>query len=158
MAKLGQAGTYLCPTLTTFYDGAPDTVDGGVAPSARHRALLAAARRHGVRLLAGTDAGLPTSPAGLALFTELRYMAAAGLGPYEALRTATVIAGKFAEQYVPGMPRTGVVEAGAAADLILLPADPRSNLEVLSTIQGVMVGGRWLDLRQRTPPQVPNDH
>ena len=158
MAKLARAGTYFCPTLTTFYDGAPHTVDGSAAPSARHRALLAAARRHAVRLLAGTDAGLPTRSAGVALLTELRYMAAAGLDPYEVLRTATVNAGKFAEQYVPGMPRTGVVEAGAAADLILLPADPRSNLEVLSTIQGVMVGGRWLDLRQRTPPQVPNDH
>ena len=158
IAKLAQAGTYFCPTLTTFYDGAPDTVHGSVAPSARHRALLAAAGRHGVRLLAGTDAGLPTRSAGVALLTELRYMAAAGLRPYEALRTATVNAGKFAEEYVPGMPRIGVVEAGAAADLIFLPADPRSNLEVLSTIQGVMVGGRWLDLRQGIPPQVPNDH
>ena len=71
---------------------------------------------------------------------------------------ATKLEQADSKQYVPGMLRTGVVEAGAAADLILLPADPRSNLEVLSTIQGVMVGGRWLDLRQRTPPQVPNDH
>jgi imidazolonepropionase-like amidohydrolase len=158
MTKLAQAGTYFCPTLTTFYDGQPDTVDGRVAPTARHRALLAAAGRHGVRLLAGTDAGLPTKPPGAALITELGYMAAAGLRPYEALRTATVNAGKFAAQYVPGMLRTGVVEAGAAADLILLPADPRSNLEVLSSVQGVMVGGRWLDLRQGTPSQVPGDH
>jgi imidazolonepropionase-like amidohydrolase len=161
MAKLAQAGTYFCPTLTTFYDGEPDTLGGGdlkVRPSARHRALLVAAKRSGVRLLAGTDAGLPTKLPGAALITELRYMAAAGLPPYEALRTATVNAGRFAEQYVPGMLRIGVVEVGAAADLILLPADPRSNLGVLSSIQGVIAGGRWLDLRRGTPHQVLGDH
>jgi imidazolonepropionase-like amidohydrolase len=150
MAKLAQAGTYLCPTFTTFYDGDPDTAEGGDSrPSARHRAMLAAGRRHKVKLLAGTDAGLPARQPGIALITELRYMVAAGLRPYEALRTATVNAGNFARRYVPGMARVGVVEIGSAADLILLPADPRSDLGALSRVEGVMVAGRWLDLRHK---------
>ena len=42
MAKLAQAGAYLCPTFTTFYDGNPDTTGGGdlPRPSARHRAMV----------------------------------------------------------------------------------------------------------------------
>jgi imidazolonepropionase-like amidohydrolase len=141
MAKLAHAGVYFCPTFTTFYDGQ------GPGPSARHRAMLAAARRNEVLLLAGTDAGLPALQPGTTLITELRYMAAAGLSPYEALRTATVNAGAFARRYAPGIPRVGVVEVGSAADLVLLRSDPRADLGTLSKVQGVMVAGRWLEGR-----------
>jgi imidazolonepropionase-like amidohydrolase len=133
MAKLASAGSYFCPTFTTFYDG----------DSVGHPAMIAAARRHGVTLLAGTDAGLPSRQPATTLVTELRYMVASGLTPYQALRTATVNGGDFARRYVPGMPRVGVVEVGAAADLILLPADPRADLGTLSRVEAVMVGGRW---------------
>jgi imidazolonepropionase-like amidohydrolase len=151
MKRLGKAGTYFCPTFTTFYDGDPDTI-GVTRPSARHRAMLAAAQRHKVKLLAGTDAGLPSRQPGTTLITELEYMAAAGLSPYEALRTATVHPGDFVHRHTPGSTRIGVVEIGGAADLILLPADPRSDLGALSRVEGVMVAGRWLDLRHRTAP------
>ncbi|HWN20011.1 MAG TPA: amidohydrolase family protein [Gemmatimonadales bacterium] len=153
MAKLAQADAYLCPTFTTFYDGNPETMAGEELrpqPSARHRAMVTAARGHGVKLLAGTDAGLPSRQPGTTLVTELGYMAAAGLSPYETLRTATVNAGDFVRHHAPGIPRVGVLEVGGAADLILLPADPRANLGILARVQGVMVGGRWLDL----PSQV----
>jgi imidazolonepropionase-like amidohydrolase len=108
--------------------------------------MVAAARRHDVKLLAGTDAGLPSRQPGSTLITELRYMVAAGLSPYEALRTATVNAGDFAGRYAPGILRVGMVETGNAADLILLPSDPRADLGVLARVVGVMVEGRWLDL------------
>ena len=98
-----------------------------------------------MKLLAGTDAGLPSRQPGTTLITELGYMVAAGLSPYEALRTATVNAGDFARRYARGMPRVGVVEVGSAADLILLPADPRADLKALSRVRGVMVAGRWLN-------------
>ena len=152
MARLAHAGAYFCPTFTTFYDGNPDTTGGGdlPRPSVRHRALVAAARRHGVKLLAGTDAGLPSKQPGTTLITELRYMVAAGLSRYEALRTATVNAEDFARRYAQGMPRVGVVEVGSAADLILLPADPRADLKALSGVRGVMVAGRWLNERAAT--------
>ena len=140
MARLARAGSYFCPTFTTFYDGDRAT------SAARHRAMLAAAGRHRVKLLAGTDAGLPGRE--FTLIDELRYMTAAGLSPYQALRTATVNAGDFARRYVAAMPRVGTVETGNSADLLLLPADPRSDLRVLSRPQGVMVGGRWLDLHR----------
>jgi imidazolonepropionase-like amidohydrolase len=155
MARLAQASTYFCPTFTTFYDGDPDTLGGGdlkLRPSTIHRAMLAASQRHKVKLLAGTDAGLPGRPPGTALVTELRYMAAAGLSPYQALRTATANAGNFARRYASHISQIGVVEIGSAADLILLPADPRADLRVLSRVEGVMVAGRWLDLRHRTVP------
>lgn len=143
MTRLAEAGTYFCPTFTAFYDGDPDT---------RHRSMLAAAQRHRIRLLAGTDAGLPGRQPGTTLIAELMYMAAAGLGAYEALRTATVHPGEFVRRHVPGSTRIGLVEIGSAADLILLPADPRSDLAALSRVEGVMVAGRWLELRHRTAP------
>jgi imidazolonepropionase-like amidohydrolase len=143
MAQLARAGAYFCPTFTTFYDMQADNR----RPSARHRGLVAAARRHKVNLLAGTDASLPPQQPGTALIAELRYMIVAGLTPYEALRAATVHAGDFVRRHIPGLPRLGVVEIGSAADLILLPADPRSDIGVLSNPQGVMAGGRWIDLR-----------
>jgi imidazolonepropionase-like amidohydrolase len=146
MRKLAQTSTYLCPTFTTFYDADP------LRQSPRHRAMLAAARRHKVELLAGTDAGLPSRHPGTTLVDELRYMAASGLPPYESLRTATVNAGSFALRHVPGIPSLGVVAVGSAADLILVPADPRLDLRVLSQVRGVMVAGRWLGLSDTPGP------
>lgn len=143
MARIGRFRVYLCPTLTAFYDMGP-APDGG--PPAHHRALIASARRHGVTILAGTDASLPPQRPGASLVAELEYLAAAGLTGYEALRTATVNAGDFLRRHVPGAARVGTVEVGGAADLILLPADPRQDLQALSSVEGVMLAGRWVAL------------
>ena len=119
--------------------------DGRCAlPTAEHRRVIAALRRAGVRLLAGTDASLGPLAPGAALHCELASLVAAGLTPYEALVTATRHAGDFAREQLGEPVAFGTVAAGAAADLVLLPADPRHDIRALVRPLGTVLRGRWL--------------
>jgi len=75
----------------------------------------------GVKILAGTDAGLV--PHGL-IVREIRLLLAAGL-PVE----AALAAGSWEARRYLGLP---CIEADAPADLTAYPDDPRADLEVLS--------------------------
>jgi imidazolonepropionase-like amidohydrolase len=79
------------------------------------------------------------------LHDELRNLVAAGLTPYEALRTATINAAEFLGA------TSGVVAVGKQADLILVNGDPLKDVSNASRRAGVMLRGQWLvedDLRQ----------
>jgi imidazolonepropionase-like amidohydrolase len=102
-------------------------------------------RDAGVRLLAGTDALNPCVVPGFSLHDELRNLVAAGLTPYEALRTATVNAAEFLGS------TSGAVAVGRQADLILVNGDPLKDVIAASRRVGVMLRGQWLaedELRQ----------
>lgn len=107
------------------------------------QALVKALADSGVTLLAGTDTFLPGLYPGKALHLELTQLVRAGLTPIEALQTATVNAGAFIRDNVPGAERFGVVAPGARADLILVGANPLDRIENLSSLRGTMVRGRW---------------
>ncbi len=81
---------------------------------------------------------------GFAIHRELEYLVAAGLTPYEALRTGTVGPAKFFGQ--EGV--FGTVERGAEADLVLLDDSPLADIRNTRRIHGVMLRGRWLDRRE----------
>jgi hypothetical protein len=110
--------------------------------------LVRALRDAGAGLLAGTDAPHPLVLPGYALHEELAQLAAAGLTPYEALRTATVDAARFlgaGEEF-------GTIAPGQRADLLLLAGNPLEDIQATRRIEGVMARGRWLaigDLRER---------
>ncbi len=93
----------------------------------------------GVRLLAGTDALNPCVVPGFSLHDELRNLVAAGLTPYQALRTATINAAEFLGA------TSGVVAIGRHADLILVNGDPLKDVSNASRRAGVMLRGRWFD-------------
>lgn len=100
--------------------------------------------RQGVPLLAGTDSPLiPGLVPGIGLQEELRLLKASGLSNFQAVAAATRTPGEFIARYVPSAARFGVVEAGARADLLLVPANPLESLETLRAPLGVMVGGNW---------------
>jgi imidazolonepropionase-like amidohydrolase len=102
-------------------------------------------RDAGVRLLAGTDALNPCVVPGFSLHDELRNLVAAGLTPYEAMRTATANAAEFLGA------NSGVVAVGRRADLILVNGDPLKDVSNASHRVGVMLRGQWLaedELRQ----------
>ena len=97
--------------------------------------------RHGVRLLAGTDAmGLPRVIPGSSLRRELELLNRSGLTPYEAIRTATVNPASFLDQDED----FGTIDLGKRADLLLLDRNPLETLAALNQPVGVMVRGRWL--------------
>ena len=90
--------------------------------------------------MAGTDAPIPGVVPGFSLHDELWLLVAAGLTPYEALRTATANPSEFLQR-----DEFGVVKAGARADLLLLAANPLTDVASAARPLGVLVRGRWLD-------------
>ncbi|MFY9554980.1 MAG: amidohydrolase family protein [Blastocatellia bacterium] len=100
--------------------------------------LVKGLRDAGVRMLAGTDTPVPSVVPGFSLHDELREMVAAGLTPYEALRTATANPAEFLRT-----DKFGTVTVGKRADLILVEGDPLTDVNNASRRAGVMVNGRW---------------
>jgi imidazolonepropionase-like amidohydrolase len=94
----------------------------------------------GARILAGTDFAASFVVPGYSLHEELEYLVDAGLSPYQALRTATADAAEFLGREKD----FGSVEAGKRADLLLLSANPLTDVRNANKIEGVAVHGRWL--------------
>lgn len=122
------AETYFCP-----WDSR-DQVIGNL------RALVSA----GAVLVAGTDAGIPFVPFEayadcLSIFHEV------GLTPRQVIASATSVAAGVcgvAEE-------TGRVREGFTADLIAVPGDPTSNVELLRTPTFVMATGKEHQIQHR---------
>ena len=94
----------------------------------------------GVPILAGTDLGNQFLYAGFSLHDELELMVGAGLTPYEALKTATV----NPAVYLDLQRMLGTIEQGKLADLVLLDANPLSDISNIRKIHSVVANGRLL--------------
>ena len=94
----------------------------------------------GVKLLAGTDTGVPVLVPGFALHRELEELVRVGLTPYEALKTSTT----HPIEYLGELDEAGTVEVGKRADLVLLKDNPLVDIRHSDAIAGVMLGGQWL--------------
>lgn len=105
------------------------------------RKLILALHEAGAGLLLGSDAPQVFNVPGFSAHRELGYLVDSGLSPYEALLTGTVNPSRFF-----GQERVfGTVEAGKEADLVLLDANPLTDIGNTRRIHGVMLRGRWLD-------------
>src|SRR6478752_7344576 len=79
-------------------------------------AVIKAMHDAGVRIVTGTDYGLP----GFSLLRELELYVEAGFSPLEAIQAATAVPAD-----VMGVSRdVGTIETGKRADLVVLDADP----------------------------------
>jgi hypothetical protein len=118
------------------------------AYSADHRARYLALRRRiikalhdgGAGLLLGSDAPQTWNVPGFSVHREIATYVAAGLTPYQALATGT----RNIAEHLGTLDRTGTVEAGKRADLVLLDGNPLQDISNTSRIAGVMIGGRWI--------------
>jgi imidazolonepropionase-like amidohydrolase len=86
--------------------------------------------------LAGCDGGVP----GFCLHDEMQALTEAGLSPVQALQTATINPARFL-----GRARTeGTIDVGKRADLVLLDADPLTDIRNTGRIAAVILHGRVL--------------
>ncbi len=102
--------------------------------------ILRALNRGGVKILMGTDAPQQFSVPGFSLHRELLRMREAGMSPYEILKSGTVNVG----HYFAKQDSFGTIEPGRRADLVLVDANPLTDIANVAKISGVMVRGRWL--------------
>lgn len=99
--------------------------------------LTGRAHQAGVAVLAGSDAPDAYIFPGFSLHDELQELVAAGLTPAQALRAATFDAARFAGQEA----RYGTLEAGKAADIVVLDANPLDDIAHTRRIHAVMFNG-----------------
>lgn len=112
---------------------------------ALRRRFIKALHDADVPFLLGSDAPQLWNVPGFSAHRELVALVAAGLTPYQALRTGTVDVAKHLKEEG----RSGVVRRGARADLILLDANPLRDIRNSQRISGVVVNGRWIGSAER---------
>lgn len=94
----------------------------------------------GVRILVGTDGGFTYLIAGFSIHDELEMWAEAGVSPAVPLEAAT----RKAAAFLGLEGEFGRIAPGLSADLLLLGADPLTDVEHVRDRVGVMVRGEWL--------------
>ena len=103
------------------------------------RFLIGRMHQRGVPIGAGTDTPIFLAIPGYSLHAELEQLVASGLSPLEALRAATVRPAEFF-----GIENNmGTIDPGKRADLVLLDADPLSNITNTRRISGVISKGKF---------------
>jgi imidazolonepropionase-like amidohydrolase len=142
-AALAAAGIDVCPTVGKLpgIDPPPNVQARLDAAGASHEAQVEHAGRlyaAGVRLVAGSDAGIgPGKPHGV-LPHGLADLVAAGIPIVDALTAATGEAAR-----VCGLDgRTGRLAVGLDADLLLVDGDPLADITSLQRIRAVVSRGR----------------
>ncbi|MEI6741484.1 MAG: amidohydrolase family protein, partial [Gemmatimonadaceae bacterium] len=135
----------------------PSAIAAGAMLFRKRMQVVRGLHAAGVPLLGGTDSPLAAGGPGASLVGELRYLVAAGLSPREALRTVTTEPARyFATDSV------GAVAPGQLADLVVLDADPLTDIGHVARVDVVVANGRVYDrvaraalvedARQAAPP------
>ena len=102
------------------------------------RQIILALHEAGAGLLLGSDAPQIFNVPGFSLHHELEFLVAAGLTPFDALRTGTTAVAEFLGT------NTGIVAVGKDADLVLLNANPLADIGNSRRVHGVMLRGNWI--------------
>lgn len=108
--------------------------------------LVRAMHQAGVPFLARTDTpGVPYVYPGFSLHDELALLVAdGGFTPLEALQAAT----RAPAQFLGREKDFGAIEPGKLADLVLLDADPLTDIHNTTKIAAVVANGRLLPRRE----------
>jgi imidazolonepropionase-like amidohydrolase len=133
---------YIPKMLRDYWRSLPvDIATKMVALGAVHADLVGRLNRAGVQMLAGSDCPNPFVYPGFSLHDELGLLVRSGLTPAEALRTATINPATFL-----GLTDSlGTVASGKVADLVLLDANPLTDIANTKRIRAVIQGGHLLN-------------
>lgn len=107
--------------------------------------LTGQAHRAGVPILVGTD----TAIGGFRYHDEMALLVRAGLSPAQVLKAATIGAARYAR----ADDRFGTIAVGKRADIVLLRANPLTDIRNTRRIRAVMIDGRLYD-RDRLDAQL----
>jgi len=111
---------------------------------------LARLNREGIRIVFGGDAGaVPDHFYAYSAHRELRLMVAAGMTPAQALSTITVNSSEFLR-----LPDHGTLDAGKAADFVILNANPLDNIANTMQIADVYLRGEKLNRATLLPSKA----
>lgn len=123
---------------TALDESGRDVYAAMYALALRHVGLAHAA---GVKILAGTDTFDAYVFPGFSVHDELAEFVAAGLSPADALRAATIDAAVFSGAEAS----FGSIAVGKQADLLLLDANPLTDIRHTQRINGLFFNGRYFD-------------
>lgn len=98
----------------------------------------------GGKLMIGSDSPDFFMAYGWTVHREMASFVAAGLTPWQALEAAT----RNPAEFLGAGADWGTVQVGRRADLLLLTADPRSDIGNTTKIDAVAIGGRWITKQQ----------
>ncbi len=135
LAEMVRRRVSVCPTMNCRWDALAEPDAPPFAAGLLDR--IARMREAGVRIIAGTDAGIDGVPHGRYL-DGLDGLAASGMNPNEVLTAATVDAA--AALGVSQL--TGTLQPGKAADVIGVLGDPTTDLGTLRFMPLVVAAGR----------------
>lgn len=97
-------------------------------------------KKAGIQFLAGTDFDNHYLYPGFSLHDEMSLFVEAGFSPLEALQTATINPAKF----LGATDSLGAIEKGKIADMVLLDANPLTDIRNTQQINAVFVNGKYL--------------
>jgi imidazolonepropionase-like amidohydrolase len=143
IAQMVRQGTWLCATLSPYYDfWADENTPEGKRDRARvavHGPSFQKALKAGVKIVFGTDVGSfewtdPNSPIAM----EFARMVEFGMTPMQAIQSATSVPAVMLDM----KGEIGVVAPGAYADIIAVSADPLRDVNALRNVGFVMKDGK----------------
>jgi imidazolonepropionase-like amidohydrolase len=151
-AKLGKAGR--AGKALTAED--VDTLKGRIASNLQvASANLPRVAAAGIPIAMGTDAGNPFTLHGPAVYAEMEAMQAAGLTPMQVLVAST----RGGAAAMGRQKDFGTVEKGKLADLLVVAADPTTDVAHLRQLRWVLRGGVMLPAKElaarAAPPAAP---
>jgi imidazolonepropionase-like amidohydrolase len=127
-----------------------DSVPGGQSAEAVQRMSVAAERSFelmagnvravhaaGIPVAMGTDAGNPLTLHGPSVYLEIEALHRAGLSPMDVIVAAT----RNGALAMGRLDDFGTIEAGKAADLVILSADPLADVRNIRRVERVVRGG-----------------
>jgi imidazolonepropionase-like amidohydrolase len=150
-AMMAARRVYMVPTLSALATTAACPAGCGIPESAlekarsmvkQHQKSFRAARRRGVPIALGTDAGTPFNFHGDNA-QELERMVAFGMAPMESITAATSAAARLLR--LDG--EIGSIAVGKKADLVFVEGNPLKNIELVrrkDRLAGVMQQGRFV--------------